>query len=93
MNRLTPFFPKEQIVLKPKEQKVIKVETSFLDEISWLVIIKVLDKNAWNAKMPKLKFTWNLAILDVTNSGLETVIFNPKELIGILDLRSIGYTS
>ena len=25
------------------------------------------------------------------NSGLETVIFNPKEMIGILDLRSMGY--
>ena len=39
----------------------------------------------------KLKFTQNLAILDVTNSGLETVIFDLKEMLEILDLRSIGY--
>ena len=26
-----------------------------------------------------------------TNSGLETVIFDPKEMLGILDLRSMGY--
>ena len=32
-----------------------------------------------------------MAILDVTNSGLETVIFNPKEMIGILYLRLMGY--
>ena len=32
-----------------------------------------------------------MAIIDVTNSGLETVIFNPKEMIGILDLRLMGY--
>ena len=32
-----------------------------------------------------------MAILDITNSSLETVIFDPKEMIGILDLRSIGY--
>ena len=30
-------------------------------------------------------------MLDIRNSGLETVIFNPKELIGILDLRLMGY--
>ena len=57
LNRLTPFFPKEQIVLKPKEQKLIKVEAPFLDEISGLAIIKVLDKNAQNIMMLKLKFT------------------------------------
>ena len=32
-----------------------------------------------------------MAILDITNSGLETVIFDPKKMIGILDLRSMGY--
>ena len=39
----------------------------------------------------KLKFTWNLTIFDVTTSCLETVIFDPKEMLGILDLRLIGY--
>ena len=41
--------------------------------------------------MLKLKFTWNLVILDVTTSCLETVIFDSKEMLRILDLRSIGY--
>ena len=39
----------------------------------------------------KLKFTCNVAILDVTKSGLETVMFDLKEMLGILDLRSMGY--
>ena len=39
----------------------------------------------------KLKFTQNLAILDVTNSGLETVICNLKEMMGILDLILMDY--
>ena len=30
LNRLIPFFPKECIVLKPKEQKLIKVEAPFV---------------------------------------------------------------
>ena len=41
--------------------------------------------------MLKLIFTQNLATLDVTNSSLETVIFDPKEMLGILDLRLVGY--
>ena len=41
--------------------------------------------------MLKLKFMWNLATLDVTNSSLDTAIFDPKEILGILYLRSMGY--
>ena len=41
--------------------------------------------------MLKLKFTQNLAILDVRNSGLETVIFSPKEMLGSVDLNFVGY--
>ena len=41
--------------------------------------------------MLKCKFIQNLAILDVMKSGLETIIFNLKEILGILDLRSMGY--
>ena len=33
----------------------------------------------------------NAAILDVTNSSSEILILNPKEALGILDLRSLGY--
>ena len=91
LNRLLPFFPTEQVILKPKEQKVIKVESPFVDEILKLTMIKVLDKSAQNTMMLKLKFTRNLALLDIINSGLETVIFDPKEMLGILDLRLMGY--
>ena len=77
--------------MKPKEQKLIKVKVPFIDEISGLATIKVLDKHAQNTMMLKLKFTQNVAILDITDSGLETVIFDPKEMLRILDLRSVGF--
>ena len=89
LNRSLPFFPKEQIILKPKEQKLIKIEAPFMGEISGLA--KVLDNNIQSAMILKLKFMCNSVILDVTNTDLETVIFNPKEVIGILDLRLMGY--
>ena len=90
LNRLIPFFTKEQIVLKPNEQKLIKIEATFVDESSGLAIVKMLDKNAQNTKMLKLKFTWNLAILDMMNNGLKMVVFDHKDMFGILDLRSMG---
>ena len=31
-----------------------------------------------------------MAILDIKNSGLDTIMFDPK-MLGILDLRSLGY--
>ena len=57
LNKLIPFFLKEQVVLKPKEQKLIKMEVPFVDEILGLAMIKVLDKKAQTTLMLKLKFT------------------------------------
>ena len=39
----------------------------------------------------KLKFVRNCASLDVVNNTQETVIFDPNQMLGILDLRSLGY--
>ena len=88
---MIPFFPKEEIVLKPKKHRLIKIEVPFIDKISGLAIVKILDRKAQNMMMLKLKFVQNLATLDVTNSSLKTLIFDPKEKLGILDLGSIGY--
>ena len=34
---------------------------------------------------------WNTAMLDMTNSSLQTLILNLKEELEILDLRLLGY--
>ena len=56
LNRCLPIFPKECIVLKSREQKLIKVEAPFIDEISGIAIIKILDKITQSTMMLKLKF-------------------------------------
>ena len=33
LNRSIPIFPKEEMALKPKKQKLVKIEASFLDKI------------------------------------------------------------
>ena len=76
--------------MKPGEQKVVKVEAPFTDEISSLAIIKLLDKLTQSVIMLKVKFTQNITILDmINNNSLEILIFNPKEVLGLLDLRSL----
>ena len=69
----------------------IEIEAPFIDETSGLAIVKMLDKKAQNTVMLKFKFVQNLATSDVTNSSVDTVIFDPKEMLGIIDLRSVGY--
>ena len=39
----------------------------------------------------KLKFIENQVLLDITNNTQNKIIFDPKEMIGILDMRSLGY--
>ena len=77
--------------MNPKEQKYIKIEDPFLDEISGLAIVKMLDKKEQCTIMLKLKFIRNKAPLNMTNNTLDTVTFNSKEMLAILDLRSTGY--
>ena len=64
---------------------LIKVRAPFLDVISGLAIIKILDENTHSTMLLKL------AGLDIANNGTNTIIFKPEEMSGILDLRSLGY--
>ena len=81
----------DHVILKPKEQKLISIKAPFMDEISGLDIVKLLDGGTHSSLVMKLKFMQNAAILDIANNGTETMIFEPEEMLGIVDLRSLGY--
>ena len=91
LNRSIPFFPKEEVTVKPREQKVLTVKASFMEEILGMAITKMLDIKEKKTLTMKLKFIRNRAIFKVTNSMHEAVTFHPKEVLGIIDLRSLGY--
>ena len=91
LNRSLPIFPEGHVILKPNKQKLIKVKAPFIDEILWLAIVKILDGGTHSTLLIKLKFTQNVAVLDVVNKGMETMIFKPEEMLEIVDLRSLGY--
>ena len=91
LNRSVPIFPEKEVILKPNELKLIKVKAQFVDEILGIAIFKILDGGTHSTLLIKLKFACNKAILDIVNKGKDTMIFNPEEMIGIIDLRSLGY--
>ena len=91
LNRSIPFFAKGVVEVKPKEQNLITIEAPFIEEISGMAISKLLDRKSHIAITLKLKFIRNRATLKVTNSTEEKVTFNPEHIIGIVDLRLLGY--
>ena len=91
LNRSIPFFPKEKTEIPPKVQKMVIVEAPFVKELSRMTIIKVLDMNEHITSMMKLKFIRNKVTLKIINNASETLTLDRTDMIGILDLRSLGY--
>ena len=70
---------------------MILIESPFIEEISGMAIVKIIDQGQKMPMMLKIKFITNKAMLDITNNMREIIIFDEKTSIGILDLRSLGY--
>ena len=70
---------------------MIPIESPFIEEISGMAIVKIVDQGQKMPMMLKLKFIRNKATLNITNNTRETIIFDKRTSIGILDLRSLGY--
>ena len=70
---------------------MIKVKAPFIDEISGLAIIKILDGSTYSTMLLKLKVMYNAAMLDIVSNGPDTIIFKLEEMLGVVDLRSLGY--
>ena len=64
LNRSIPIYPEKEVILKPNKQKLVEVKAPFVDEISGMAIIKIIDGGTYSALL-KLKFTCNRAILDL----------------------------
>ena len=67
------------------------METPFIEELLGMAIIKVLDVTLHTMNMIKLKFVRHKAILKITNNTTDVMMFDRQDMIGILDIRSLGY--
>ena len=53
LNGSVPIYPEKEIVLKPNEQKLVKVKAPLTDEISGMAIIKILDRGTYSTLLIK----------------------------------------
>ena len=56
LNRSVPIFQEHNVILKSNKQKLIMVNAPFIDEISGLAIVKILDEGTHSTLLLKLKF-------------------------------------
>ena len=71
---------------------MVVIEAPFIEDISGMAIVKILDIKEQAMSMIKLKFIRNKAVLKITNNTHKTVNFGQTEMIGVVDLRSLAST-
>ena len=91
LTRSIPFFPVKTVEIVPKTQKMVMIEAPFIDELSGMAMVKIIDMKEQTTNMIKLKFIRNKAVLKITNKTHETITFSRTEMMGIVDLRSLGF--
>ena len=91
LSRSIPFFPVTTVEIAPASQKMVMVDAPFIEEISGMAMVKILDMKAQTTNMIKLKFIRNKAVLKVKNKTHETVTFGRTDMMGTVDLRSLGF--
>ena len=91
LSRSIPFFLVTTVEIVPKSQRMVIVEAYFIEELSGMAVVKVLDMKEQTTNMIKLKFIRNKAVLKITNKTHKTVTFGGTKMMGIVDLRSLGF--
>ena len=79
--QINPIFPVMTVEIAPKTQKMFIVEPPFIEELSGMAIVKILDMKEQTTNMIKLKFIRNKAVLKITNKTDKTVTFGRMEMI------------
>ena len=91
LNRSIPFFRIMKVEVAPASQKMVMIEAPFIEKLSGMAMVKFIDMKAQTTNMMKLKFIQNKAALKITNKMRETVTFDRMGMMGVVDLRSIGF--
>ena len=91
LSRSIPFFPVMKVEVAPTSQKMVMVEAPFIKELSGMAMVKILDMKVQTTNMIKLKFIQNKVVLKITNKTRETVTVDRMGMMGVVDLRSLGF--
>ena len=91
LSQSIPFFPVTTVEIAPASQKMVMVDTPFVEELSGMAMVKILDMKEQTTNMIKLKFIWNRAVLKIKNKTHKTVTFGKTDMMGVVDLRLLGF--
>ena len=91
LSRLIPFFPVTKVEVAPASQKMVMVEAPFIEELSGMAMVKILDMKMQTTNMIKLKFIQNKVVLKITNKTCKTITFDRMGMMRVVDLRSLGF--
>ena len=91
LSRSIPFFPVSTVEITPTSQKMVIIEAPFFKEISGMAMVKNFRHERANHKPDKIEIYPNKVVLKITNKTHKTMIFGRMEMLGILDLRSLGF--
>ena len=79
------------VEIAPASQKMVMVEAPFVEELSGMAMVNILDMKTQTTNMIKLKFIWNKAVLKIMNKTCKTIAFDRIGMMGVVDLRSLGF--
>ena len=65
LSRSIPFFPVSTVEIMPTSQKMVIIEAPFIEELSGMAMVKILDMKEQTTNMMKLKFIQNKAVLKI----------------------------
>ena len=89
MNRAVPLFCLENIFIKPKQKKYVKLATPFVNYLSGNAIAKITHGNSM--KTVRIKMKNNVAVVEIINTSNKVLQFTKEKAMGIVDIRSLGY--
>ena len=89
LGRSLPNFPKHDLDMKPGGKAYLKIRIPFIEKLSGRVLCKMFAGDI-NYTL-KLKAHDNQAAVDFENKSNTTAELRKKTVLGILDLRSMGY--
>ena len=91
LSRSIPFFPVMKVEVAPTSQKMVMVEAPFIEELSGMAMVKILDMKMQTTNMIKLKFIWNKVVLKITNKTCETITFDRMGMMGVDRFKIIRF--
>ena len=91
LSRSIPFFPVMTVEIAPTSQKMVMVDAPFVEGLSGMAMVKILDMKMQTTNIIKLKFIQNKVVLKIMNKTRETITFDRIDMMGVVDLRSLGF--